>query len=76
VEKGKEITENQGPGRGLADISASSISNFTFLFGCDPAAGVSADTKFVRDFVDHLEKFFDPITQTVLIPEVLGNIDT
>jgi hypothetical protein len=60
----------------LADITSSTISNFTFLFGCDPASGVSADTKFVNDFVVHIEKFFDPITQTVLIPEVLGNIDT
>jgi hypothetical protein len=60
----------------MADKAASSIANFTFLFGCDPANGVSADTKFVSDFVDHINKSFDPITQTVLIPEVLGNIDT
>lgn len=60
----------------MADITESSIANFTFLFGCDPATGVSADTKFVKDFIDHIDKFFDPITQTVLVPEVLGNIDT
>ena len=60
----------------MADIVVSSIANFTFLFGCDPASGVAADTKFVRDFIDHIDKSFDPITQTTLIPEVLGNIDT
>ena len=60
----------------MASTDASSIANFTFLFGCDPATGVAADTKFVTDFIDHIDKSFDPITQTTLIPEVLGNIDT
>ena len=60
----------------MVDSVASSIANFTFLFGCDPANGVKADTEFVKDFIDHIDKSFDPITQTTLNPEVLGNIDT
>ena len=60
----------------MADTTLSSIANFTFLFGCDPATGVKADTPIVKDFIDYMNKSFDPITQTVLIPEVLGKIDT
>lgn len=30
-------------------------ANFTLLFGCNPAEGVAADTKFVKCFIEHLK---------------------
>ena len=43
-----------GPSRGANGELGSTnttVSNFTFVFGCDPSAGVSADTKFVKLFI-------------------------
>jgi hypothetical protein len=33
------------------EISFAKLSNFTFVFGCNPADGVKADNKFVKLFV-------------------------
>jgi len=68
--------EKNGPTRGLkGKISSNLPANFTFLFGCNPAEGVFADTKFVTSFVEHCKGLFDPEEGTVLIPECLGIID-
>ena len=64
--------------RGTLDlgITNAKISNFTFVFGCDPAAGVKADTKFVKLFIEHLKGLFNPEDGSVLIPDCLGTIDS
>ena len=38
------------------------------VFGCDPAAGVQADTKFVKLFISHMKNLFDPEDGTLMIP--------
>lgn len=67
--------EINGPTRGNVKASKTDPANFTFLFGCNPAEGVNADTKFVKCFVEHCTDLFDPETGTVMLPECLGVID-
>lgn len=52
------------------------IANFTFMFGCNPAEGVKADTKFVDCFIKHIKYHFDPENGSVNIPECLSIIDS
>jgi hypothetical protein len=49
-------------GRALGKIEKvdGKVANYTFLYGCDPAKGVAADTKFVHQFIAHLKNHFDP----------------
>ena len=61
--------------RGNVDVRSTKISNYTFLFGCNPAEGVAADTKFVEAFIDHIYNLFDPDDGSVMIPECFGMID-
>ena len=46
------------------------------MFGCNPAEGVTRETKFVKLFIEHLKALFDPEDGTVMLPECLGVIDT
>ena len=75
-----EFFHKQGtfPSRGTGDLGSTNtnVSNFTFVFGCDPAAGVAADTKFVKLFIEHLKSLFSPEDGSVLIPDCLGTIDS
>ena len=57
-------------------ITNTNASNFTFVFGCDPAAGVAADTKFVKIFIEHLKGLFSLEDGSALIPDCLGTIDS
>jgi hypothetical protein len=63
-------------GRGNVAISKVSIMNFTFVFGCDPAAGVKADTEFIKNIRDHMRGLFDPEDDSLMFPECLGIIDS
>lgn len=45
------------------------------LFGCDPAYGVVADTKFIAEFISHIVSSFDSRTGSVAIPQCLGQIE-
>ena len=58
-----------------AAVLDSKIANFTFLFGCDPAAGVPASTQLVNLIVEHLNDYFDPMDGSALIPQCFGVID-
>lgn len=46
------------------------------MFGCNPAEGVKADTKFVDCFIKHIKYHFDPENGSVNIPECLSIIDS
>jgi hypothetical protein len=61
--------------RGNVKASKTDPANFTFLFGCNPAEGVKADTQFVKCFVDHCTDLFNPEDGTLMLPEGLGVID-
>ena len=45
------------------------------LFGCDPAAGVAANTKLVMVLVEHFKDYFDPEDGSALVPDCFGIID-
>jgi len=45
------------------------------LFGCDPAAGVAANTKLVMDLVEHFKDYFDPEDGAAIVPDCFGVID-
>jgi hypothetical protein len=51
-----------------AKVNDAKLSNFTMVFGCDPAAGVNADTQFVKLFINHMKNLFDPEDGTLMIP--------
>lgn len=59
-----EETEKQAS-RGNTKVSNTKVSNYTFLFGCNPAEGVRADTNFVDLFIKHISGLFDPETGSV-----------
>jgi hypothetical protein len=61
--------------RGNVKASKTDPANFTFLFGCNPAEGVKADTQFVKCFVEHCTDLFNPEDGTLMLPEGLGVID-
>lgn len=67
-----ESTEARGVG---ARVNEAKVSNYTFLFGCNPADGVAANTKFVQLFINHIKNRFEPDTGYVVIPECLGMMD-
>ena len=73
MKDGKKI-RGSGGGKDVG-ISNSKISNFTFIFGCDPAGGVLSDTKFVKLLIEHLKGLFSPEDGSLLIPKCLGTID-
>jgi hypothetical protein len=50
--------------------------NFTFVFGCNPAEGVKADTEFIKNIRDHMRGLFDPEDDSLMFPECLGIIDS
>ena len=54
--------------RGNVKASKTDPANFTFLFGCNPAEGVKADTQFIKCFVDHCKDLFSPETGTLMLP--------
>ena len=62
--------------RGETKIAEVVPMNFTYVFGCNPADGVKADTKFIQTFVEHLRGLFDPEDGTLMFPECLGVIDS
>jgi hypothetical protein len=73
----KDVKKIRGSGGGKdVGIANSKISNFTFIFGCDPAGGVFSDTKFVKLFIEHLKGLFSPEDGSLLIPKCLGTIDS
>jgi hypothetical protein len=45
------------------------------LFGCDPAAGVAANTQLVMVLVEHFKDFFDPENGAALVPDCFGILD-
>lgn len=51
------------------------VANFTFVFGCDPALGVAANTKLVMAMVEHLNSYFDPDDGHAMIPDCFNAID-
>ena len=57
------------------DRSAMPKENYTLLFGCDPLLGVSANTKFVDEFIKNLKSSFESKHGTLKIPECLGYIE-
>ena len=71
----KEVKEEQA-GRGNVNISKLAIMNFTFVFGCNPAEGVKADTEFIKNIRDHMRGLFDPEDDSLMFPECLGIIDS
>lgn len=69
-------TDFTGLTRGKACMSSAKPANFTLLFGCNPAEGVAADTKFVSCFIKHIENHFDPEDGTVILPETFSVVDS
>lgn len=74
---GEKLDYLLDPSRGLCGNTPKfKTSNFTFVFGSNPATGSQADPKFVTMFLKHLDQMFDPEDGALLLPECLGNIDT
>ena len=46
------------------------------LFGCDPEMGVVADTKFIKEFTNHVASRFDYRTGSVAFPQCLTEIES
>ena len=46
------------------------------MFGCDPEMGVVADTKFIKEFTNHIAASFDYKTGAVSFPQCLTEIES
>lgn len=55
-------------------INSSLIGNFMFIFGCQPAYGVKADTKFIKNVIDLFLKNFDPDDGHILLPDCFARV--
>jgi hypothetical protein len=44
------------------------------LFGAKPGNGISTKTQFIFDVMSCFEKYYDILTQTVMLPTVLDNL--
>ena len=48
------------------------VQNFMLIFGAKPGVGVKSDTKLIHDVMSCFQKFYEKLTQTVMIPTVLN----
>ena len=55
LEETKEDSANRGK-----TFSSINVGNFTLLYGCQPAAGVNAASKFIADLVNLYTANFNP----------------
>ena len=49
-------------------------SNFSFIFGCSPNAGIAASTEFVEDVINLFLTNFDAEYGSIVIPDVYSNV--
>ena len=79
-EEGLEERKDTGPRKKRAPpvpkqvINSSLIGNFMFIFGCQPAYGVRADSKFVKNVIDLFAKNFDPEGGHIMLPDCFARV--
>ena len=60
-------------GRGGDANLTRQIGNFILLFGCQPATGVLAESKYVKNFINLIIKNFDE-SGSVILPDALSRV--
>jgi hypothetical protein len=59
---------------GNASATASNSNNLTFVYGCEPAAGVKGNSKLIADVINLYRTDFDPEKGLIVIPDVYSNV--
>ncbi len=70
----QEEETKENPKKRGNNVSIKSSGNFTFLFGCQPGAGVSATSKLVADVINLYRANFDPDYGTIIIPDTYSDV--
>lgn len=50
------------------------IGNFMFCFGCQPAYGVKADTKYIKNLIDLFTRNWEPELGSITLPDIFAKV--
>lgn len=66
-----EAEQNAPKARGLSSVNMVDPSNFILVFGCEPAAGVKANTQMIKEITDLMLETYEKDFFSLTFPRVL-----